>query len=283
MKKFFEPIDYKKYLLDTKLYTSLNMKLSEVANLKFQKNLDLSKKPDPLNLIPYDTEWDDLIRLHFIVRTRKVTSILEFGIGKSTFVLDHALSQNKRDYSKTVNKNIRRENPFVCHSVDDDEYWFNEISKNGNTQTVNYYFSNTYVSTFNDRICTYYEKLPNVCPDLIYLDGPDQFSIKGEVRGISTRNPDRLPMAGDLLAIEHFLLPGTLIVIDGRTANARFLKSNFQRDWYYYYDHEFDQHFFELLEEPLGIYNKTQIEFCLGNSYFQRLKDFQNSKNERSP
>ena len=29
-------------------------------------------------------------------------------------------------------------------------------------------------------------------------------------------------MAADILSIEHFLHPGTLIVIDGRTANARF-------------------------------------------------------------
>ena len=33
-------------------------------------------------------------------------------------------------------------------------------------------------------------------------------------------------MAADILAIEHFLVSGTLIVVDGRTANARFLKAN---------------------------------------------------------
>ena len=106
-----------------------------------------------------------------------------------------------------------------------------------------------------------FETLPNLCPDLIYLDGPDQFSAIGNVDGITTNHIERLPMSGDLLKIEHFLLPGTLIVIDGRTANARFLKANFQRDWTYNYFEEFDQHFFELNEEPLGIYNKKQIEF----------------------
>ena len=86
------------------------------------------------------------------------------------------------------------------------------------------------------------------------------------MRGISTRHLDRLPMAADILPIEHFLLPGTLIVLDGRTANARFLKTNLQRDWCYSYSTEFDQHFFELKEEPLGPYNKKQVEFSLGNS-----------------
>ena len=71
-------------------------------------------------------------------------------------------------------------------------------------------------------------------------------------------------MSADILTIEHFLMPGTLIVTDGRTANARFLKSNLQRDLIYCHDESFDQHFFELSETPLGIYNKKQLEFCLG-------------------
>ena len=51
-------------------------------------------------------------------------------------------------------------------------------------------------------------------------------------------------MNGDLLSLEHFLLPGCLIVLDGRTANARFLISNFQRNWRYDYIEKYDQHFF---------------------------------------
>ena len=63
------------------------------------------------------------------------------------------------------------------------------------------------MGTFDDRICTYYEKLPNICPDFIYLDGPDIYAPKNEIRGISTSHKDSLPMAADILAIEHFLLP----------------------------------------------------------------------------
>ena len=117
----------------------------------------------------------------------------------------------------------------------------------------------------------YYKNLPNICPDLIYLDGPDQFSPAGDVRGVNTRNPDRLPMSADILAIENFLLPGTLIVVDGRTANSRFLKANLQRNWYYHHSYKYDQHYFELLEKPLGIYNKKQIDFCLGKDFYSRL------------
>ena len=114
--------------------------------------------------------------------------------------------------------------------------------------------------------------MPNICPDFIYVDGPDQFSAKGFIRGVTTNHPDKLPMSGDLLAIEHFLLPGTLIVVDGRTANARFLKANLQRNWIYFHNKNADQHYFELNEDPLGIFNKRQIDFCLGYKYYLRKK-----------
>ena len=51
-------------------------------------------------------------------------------------------------------------------------------------------------------------------------------------------------------------------------ANARFLKANLQRNWQYNYVMEFDQHFFELKEKPLGRFNKAQIEYCLGENWF---------------
>ena len=74
-------------------------------------------------------------------------------------------------------------------------------------------------------------------------------------------------MSADILTIENFLLPGTLIVVDGRTANAIFIKNNLQRDWEYSYSEKFDQHFFELIEKPLGPYNKKQLEYCLGDEW----------------
>lgn len=77
-------------------------------------------------------------------------------------------------------------------------------------------------------------------------------------------------MSCDILKIEHFLLPGTLIVVDGRTANARFLKANLQREWRHEHDEEGDVHYFEMIEEPLGKWNRRQIEFCLGADWRSR-------------
>ena len=36
---------------------------------------------DPNNVEPFPSELDDLIRLHYLVISRKVTTILEFGVG----------------------------------------------------------------------------------------------------------------------------------------------------------------------------------------------------------
>ena len=68
-------------------------------------------------------------------------------------------------------------------------------------------------------------------------------------------------MSCDILKIEFFLTPGTILVIDGRGANAEFLKKNFLRKWSYKYVKKVDQHIFILNEKPLGKYNLNQIKF----------------------
>ena len=70
-----------------------------------------------------------------------------------------------------------------------------------------------------------------------------------------------MPMTGDLLRIEHLLTPGTIVIFDGRAANARFFASNIQRGWSYQHDDDFDQHVFILNELPLGKFSKKQLEF----------------------
>jgi hypothetical protein len=252
-----------KYPFHRELGIDLKVYIKEKGGLNKKRVKDKFESVDINNKVPYVAELDDLIRLHFLVISRRVTTILEFGVGKSTKVFDHALTINKINHDSYVSNNLRRSNKFECHSVDTSRKWIMKTREQFQTSRVKYHHTKCITSTFNGRICTSYKKLPNICPDLIYLDAPDQYSPKGSVRGISTRHPDRFPMAGDLLAIEHFLLPGTLIVVDGRTANARFLKANFQRSWRYQYFKNFDQHFFELDESPLSIWNNRQINFTL--------------------
>lgn len=246
------------------------------AERKIIKNPSDSVNPDLLEA--FGPELDDLSKLHWLVNTRKVTTILEFGLGKSTIVFNDALSKNKLRDQHLIRDTLRRNNQYECHSVDNYEQWIDEVKSKNKLDTVAYHKSELLMGEFNGRVCTYYDPLPDLCPDFIYLDGPDQFSPLGSVRGITTKHKDRMPMSADILSFEHFLTPGTLIVTDGRTANARFLKANFQRDWVYCHDQEADQHYFELVEEPLGIYNKRQLYFCLGSSYFERLSEMIKAK-----
>jgi hypothetical protein len=262
--ELFKELNYSKYLKDHPFHLNLEVKLEEYGDLTEKIVRDKNFLVNPKNKTPISVELDDLIRLHYLATTRKVSTILEFGSGKSTVVLDHALEINKLKHIDFYTKNLRKSNLFECHSIDTNADWIEKTKLNNSFKNVTFHLSACRTTTFNDRICTMYDNLPNISPDLIYLDGPDQYSPIGDVRGISTRNPDRIPMSADILGFEHFLLPGTLIVIDGRTANARFLKTNLQRNWTYYYFEDFDQHFFELEENPLGNNNKKQIEYCLG-------------------
>lgn len=265
----FDGLDTQGYLEKNELHKLFEVDIKS-ADLKIDKELYASV--DPENKTAYPVELDDLTRLHYLVTSRKVTTVLEFGVGKSTKALAHALDINKKEYQKYVSENLRRSNPFEVHSVDSMPEWIDTckktIPKELNTYT-NIHYCELNISDFNGRLCTYYDNIPNICPDFIYLDAPDQFSAKGGLRGLTTAHSDRMPMVADILTIEHFLLPGTLILVDGRTANARFLKCNLQRDWRYLYVEEFDQHFFELHEQPLGKINKRQIEFCLRSEFFK--------------
>tara|TARA_Y100000591_G_scaffold326135_1_gene348253 strand:- start:9 stop:890 length:882 start_codon:yes stop_codon:yes gene_type:complete len=265
--------DYSNYFKKNNLNLTLKLK-SQIKNLSFKKyNPDAYDFKLKYNKIELEPELDDLCRLHYLIQKRKITTILEFGVGKSTIIFDDALEKNRSNLNSKIKKNsmIRRSNKFECHTIDDQIKWIDNIKKKFQTKNIIFHKSNVKMTTFNGKKCTMYNKLPTISPDFIYLDGPARFSAKGFERGWTTNFSDGMPMAADILTIEHFLNPGTLIVVDGRTANARFLKTNFQRNWLYCHDENFDQHFFELSERPLGIYNYKYLKFSLGKEYFTRL------------
>jgi len=239
---------------------------------------------DANNVTPLPPEYDDLARLHYLVSNRKALTVLEFGLGKSTIIIGDALLNNKRCNMEYTNNTLRRDNAYQIHSVDNyldyiqivDSQIPESLRREG---ICNLHYSELEMDVFMGRVCTYYSKIPNVCPDIIYLDGPDQFSPKGDVRGISTNHQDRMPMAADILAIEHFLQPSTLIIVDGRSSNARFLQCNLQRNWSHCYNEDWDQHFFELQESPLGVFNKRMIDFCLGETFYNRMSIHRDGNN----
>lgn len=217
---------------------------------------------------PYKPELDDLYRLYQFIVLNKRTTILEFGSGWSSLVFSIALNNLKNKFEKQI-KNLRRNNPFELFVLENNKKFLN-ISKNriikynkiNKIYSKNHYcFSDIVMTNYNGKIATEYKKLPLCNPDFIYLDGPDQFDVKGDVNNISTRHKDMMPMVCDILKFEYYYTPGTIIVTDGRSANAKFLKDNFKRNWLYKNDSEYDQHIFYLNDSCLGKYNRRQLSF----------------------
>ena len=254
-------------------------KKKHLENFFIEKGLkfivDQSKKKAPsvnqMRLVePTIPELDDLYNLYQYILINKRTTILEFGSGWSTLIFSLALRELRNKFSKEV-KLLRRNNPFELFVIENSKKYLN-ITKNRirkvnkylkikNPIKIHYHLTDVEMSTFNDRICTQYKKLPLCNPDFIYLDGPDQFNVKKHINGISTRHKDMMPMVSDILKFEHFYTPGTMIVCDGRAANAKFYRDNFQRNWKYLNDKKTDQHIFYLNDPILGKYNKLQVKF----------------------
>ena len=94
------------------------------------------------------------------------------------------------------------------------------------------------------------------------MDGPDPSSVLFNGKKIKkNKNIDLMPMSCDILKIEYNLIPGTIILIDGRTNNANFLINNFKRNWLYLHDFKNDQSIFYLNDPPLGARNIKQLNF----------------------
>ena len=238
--------------------------LKHLIKLSNKRDLDVnqlkSKKPYKPNLI-------DLYSLYKFVIDNNRTTVLEFGSGWSTLIFCIALAELKKKYKKKVKK-LRRNNPFEIFVVDNEKKFLsitkkriNNYFKNKCPIKIHYNLSKVKMTTFNGRIATEFKKLPNCNPDFIYLDGPDQFNVASNINGISTRHKDMVPMSCDILKLEHFFNPDTIIVIDGRRSNAIFLKKNFQNNWSHKYLNVFDQHVFRLREKPQGEVSKQILKF----------------------
>ena len=257
----------------------INRSQKFIENFFIKKGLkllvELSKKKKPsVNQMTmneaYLPELDDLYNLYQYVLINKRTTILEFGSGWSTLIFSLALNELANKFSNEVIK-LRRNNPFELFVIENEKKYlqitkkrilkFNKYLKIKKPVKINYILTDVEMTTFENRICTQYKKLPLCNPDFIYLDGPDQFKVKKDKNGISTRHKDMMPMVCDILKFEYFYTPGTIIVCDGRAANAKFLKDHFKRNWKYINDQKNDQHLFWLVDPVLGKYNKLQLEF----------------------
>jgi hypothetical protein len=222
---------------------------------------------------PFKPELLDLYNLYQFITLNKRTTVIEFGTGYSTLIFHIALENNRKKYYEQIKK-LRRNNPFELFSIDDDKNWIKKIKKKITTyqnknlskkSKIHYHYSKVKMALYNGKLATEYKNLPICNPDFIYIDGPSQFAPSNKINGISTCHIDMMPMVCDVLKFEYFFTPGTIIVTDGRGANAMFLKDNFKRNWIYGYEESWDQHIFYLNDNPIGPYNKLQLQFYRKN------------------
>jgi hypothetical protein len=207
---------------------------------------------------------EKLFFLYKIIILNKRLTALEFGSGWSTSILSLALGENSKKFN---GKNVpTKKNKFELFSLDQSKKYLNiskkRLKKIKNTKSkINWMYSPVKMSEFESRICTVYTKLPLCNPDFIYLDGPGIFEIKNKINNFSSAHDDLVPMSCDILKIEFYLIPGTIVLVDGRKANVEFLKKNFKRNWVYKYIKKIDQHLFFLNEKPWGKRNLRLLKF----------------------
>ena len=96
----FQNLDYQNYLVDYPIHEFFDIDLNTYGEIEKKVIRPPYESVDPENVTPFSVELDDLIRLHHLIISRKVTTILEIGVGKSTTVFDHALSVNKLEHQK---------------------------------------------------------------------------------------------------------------------------------------------------------------------------------------
>jgi len=175
-------------------------RLSKKVDLGF-----LAKRPKH----GYAPDFSDFWFLYQAVRRKKPRIILEFGSGGSTVVLAKALYDNNLE---------RPDEKGYLYSIDDQRYWA-DVTTSIIPSFLSALCEVRHIPTveieYEGMPCLRHAWLPDVVPDMIYLDGPSFTKVR--------------KIAVDILDIEQKLPPGFLLIIDGRVRNTAFLKTYLSR------------------------------------------------------
>ena len=145
------------------------------------KKYSLKSKDKRLSKKPYPPDLLDLYYLYELISLNKRITILEYGCGWSTIIINKALRDLKVKFKGKFFS--RCQNPYKLISLDNSKK-FISISKQRikkftkQVSNVKFFFSNVNMTKFNGRYCSEYKNHPEINPDFIYVDGPDQFHIK---------------------------------------------------------------------------------------------------------
>jgi hypothetical protein len=225
----------------------------------------------------YPFELDDLYFLYSLTRQNAAVSVMEFGSGWSTLAFAKAINENRLSMGDAYQ--VRHPNPFRLMSVEVSEHWMDVTLGRLPIELRDSVISQVTTARlidFHGSYATAYSEIPAFTPDIIYLDGPDAEQVTGSIDGFASIKRHGLPMSADILRIEPHLWPWTVIVTDGRTANARFLKANLRRNWQHLHDPFGDRTVFRLDETPFGAVTEEHIatRLKIAREVFQKQEPY---------
>ena len=231
----------------------MNTCLPILSRSDFEARIRFFYESESINKL-YAPEYDDLYFLYALTREKCVTSILEYGLGWSSLALNIALEENFESFSNEFASNTRHPNLWQHMIIDGSEnYLTKSIARIQNSKTrVIPVHSIPRLNPSHALVIAEFDFIPNFAADLTYIDGPDDDQIVGMYKGFEYGRNFTPPVLGDLLRIEHLFWPESIIVTDGRIAQARFLRNNFKRSWNYYHDTFGDRVILRLEEPPFG-------------------------------
>lgn len=252
-----------KKLTDGYYKNNLNLLCEKFTNT-LETNDDIHDPVKPDLESQYAPDKQDLSRLYNYIRSEKPFTVLEFGVGYSTLVIAKALMENEQEFNSDKKKLIRNSKMFKVFSVDVSSKWIENLRAKIPVELKKYIeLSQSDVETklFKDQVCHFYNKLPDINPEFIYLDGPHPLDPKGNINGISFKCIERTPISADICLLESTMLPGCKILVDGRTNNVRFLKNNLKKNFKFEWDRLGDVTLITLNEKKLGKLNKLGFEY----------------------
>ncbi len=176
----------------------------------------------------FPPDYADLWFLYRTVRRRRPRLVLEFGSGCSTLALALALHENRGEGGPAGR----------LVSIDSDPYWTESTRgalPEGSREYCEILHRPAVETEWNGTPVFRHSDLPQLEPDLVYLDGPPL-------------TPER-KVAVDVLDLEDRFRPGFLLIVDGRWANAMFLREHLRGEYRFEYRTLFQNSTFETMND----------------------------------
>ena len=235
--------------------------------------------------IIFPPQIEDLYRLYRLVRDAYVISAIEYGAGWSTLALSVGIWENKMNFGSAYVGN-RNSHPFELHSVDASDFFLDKAIFRVTERyrsVVKAKPAKPILHIGSSQCAVLWSPAQRVDYDLIYIDGPEPEQVIRKPNDFPVATLNDLPIMGDLVLYEDYILPKTLVIFDGRTSNFRSYIHRFRRNWKWYSSERDDFSLMYLDERPIGAINRRHLEFRERHSHIllENIQIWENAPGER--